>query len=75
MATEEGMTQAEFEEIAHRLPQDVAALMRQKFGAGPGTEIPPGGGGVSQQTAGLQRAGSTLSVVGTGPQPQEQTVG
>ena len=75
MATDEGMTQAEFEEIAHRLPQDVAALMRQKFGAGPGTEIPPGGGGVSQQTAGLQRAGSPLSVVGTGPQPQEQTVG
>ena len=73
MATEEGMTQQEFEEIAHRLPQDVAALMRQKFGAGPG--IPQGGGGVNQQTAGLQRAGAPLSVVGTGPQPEEQIIG
>ena len=73
-ATEEGMTQEQFEAIAHLLPPDVAAQLRQRFQAGPEVLQQNGnaGQGTSSETAGLLRAGKPFSTTGTGPQPTGQ---
>ena len=73
-ATEEGMTQEQFEAIAHLLPPDVAAQLRQRFQVGPEVLQQNGnaGQGTSSETAGLLRAGKPFSTTGTGQQPTGQ---
>ncbi len=77
LATDEGMTPEEFEAIAHLLPGNVAQELRAKFAIDPSGEVAPppdGGQGVSNATRGALRAGSPLSVSGTGPQPVDEVV-